>query len=646
GAGRAGNSSVRGNSRARRLRRGFDEIACLGGIDVELSVRLWVEPWFAVGEDVGRRGCGRVWRCRDLTTSPSRVVEDGGKGTRIQYGARGSLMIAVHLEMGGMYLSPQLSVPNAGACSELHPCLMSSGRSGEALKRPASRSYRIASKLRCEHIFQVLPYNKQRRGGILDSQVLGTSCHRLAPGLELQRQGCASRIVHGQAVRCMRPVRSGILYRFRLTVAAARLRPTRIFEAGPNPRGQPNHHGFNSQAHPPRAQGKPKKVDSGKSKRLNGRGAPEALTRSGTECVYTRRVPTSRDRPGEATGSGTEDSNPEARFKGSTSFGKSGSPVDWFPLPPVQRPHSEQPSIQSNPNPVHAFRSISFPFTHPVFLSDRIDWHGRPVGHNGRLACKGIGIAVDVCVNVSIVVYEVSNCTLAPLPVIIHHWRWIDHCYFRGFGKGTPMYGRVAGLIHRSSVPWSVAVAQKRLSVSVSVSPCLSFSCDYYKVVYPMAVGDRENNGDDCVHREEEWGKTMEIAQRGKLSDAGINPFSMMLPCSQYVRPINLLPPDRDAYLIASGGKRYGRSSIEGMSGAGGKARGGQGREGEGAAILQSGYYRGRAAGVTPHLSIPPTRYECHESAKNRAEVDRWMDVLLLSFSYDYLGVNVCIQRR
>ncbi|KAL7659261.1 hypothetical protein ACMYSQ_002199 [Aspergillus niger] len=79
-----------------------------------------------------------------------------------------------------------------------------------------------------------------------------------------------------------------------------------------------------------------------------------------------------------------EDSNPEARFKGSTSFGKSGSPVDWFPLPPVQRPHSEQPSIQSNPNPVHAFRSISFPFTHPVFLSDRIDWHGRPVGHNGR----------------------------------------------------------------------------------------------------------------------------------------------------------------------------------------------------------------------------------------------------------------------
>lgn len=101
---------------------------------------------------------------------------------------------------------------------------------------------------------------------------------------------------------------------------------------GPNPRGQPNHHGFNSQAHPPRAQGKPKKVDSGKSKRLNGRGAPEALTRSGTECVYTRRgllyllhnlleavcptktqsnesysttVLTSRDRPGEATGSGT-----------------------------------------------------------------------------------------------------------------------------------------------------------------------------------------------------------------------------------------------------------------------------------------------------------------------------------------------------
>lgn len=66
---------------------------------------------------------------------------------------------------------------------------------------------------------------------------------------------------------------------------------------------------------------------------------------------------------------------------------------------------------------------------------------------------------------------------------------------------------------------------------------------------------DEENNGDDCVHREEEWGKTMEIAQRGKLSDAGINPFSMMLPCSQYVRPINLLPPDRDAYLIASGSR-------------------------------------------------------------------------------------------
>lgn len=62
-----------------------------------------------------------------------------------------------------------------------------------------------------------------------------------------------------------------------------------------------------------------------------------------------------------------------------------------------------------------------------------------------------MGIAVDVCVDVSIVVYEVSNCTLTPLPVIIHHWRWIDHCYyFRGFGKGTPMYGRVAGLVNSS----------------------------------------------------------------------------------------------------------------------------------------------------------------------------------------------------
>ncbi|BCR96075.1 uncharacterized protein AKAW2_21015A [Aspergillus luchuensis] len=61
-----------------------------------------------------------------------------------------------------------------------------------------------------------------------------------------------------------------------------------------------------------------------------------------------------------------EDSNPEARFKGSTDFGKSGSPANWFPLPPVQRPHSEQPSIQSNPNPVHAFRSISSPLHHPV----------------------------------------------------------------------------------------------------------------------------------------------------------------------------------------------------------------------------------------------------------------------------------------
>lgn len=58
----------------------FDEIACSGGIDVELSVRLCVEPWFGVGDGVGLRGYGRVWRCRELTTSPPRVVEDGGKG--------------------------------------------------------------------------------------------------------------------------------------------------------------------------------------------------------------------------------------------------------------------------------------------------------------------------------------------------------------------------------------------------------------------------------------------------------------------------------------------------------------------------------------------------------------------------------------
>lgn len=31
-----------------------------------------------------------------------------------------------------------------------------------------------------------------------------------------------------------------------------------------------------------------------------------------------------------------------------------------------------------------------------------------------------------------------GNCTLTPLPVIIGNR--IDHFYFRGFGKGTPMY--------------------------------------------------------------------------------------------------------------------------------------------------------------------------------------------------------------
>lgn len=43
-----------------------------------------------------------------------------------------------------------------------------------------------------------------------------------------------------------------------------------------------------------------------------------------------------------------------------------------------------------------------------------------------------------------------SNCTLTPLPVIIG--KRIDHFYFRGFGKGTPMYTVVlaVGLVNSS----------------------------------------------------------------------------------------------------------------------------------------------------------------------------------------------------
>lgn len=113
-------------------------------------------------------------------------------------------------------------------------------------------------------------------------------------------------------------------------------------------------------------------------------------------------------------------------------------------------------------------------------------------------------------------------------------------------------------------------------------------------------------------------------------------------------------------------GKRYGRSSIEGMPGAGGKQEAVK-RE-QGGSVHGCCHHDFRRKGgrnewissgsdwlamqpssslditvdgqqvVTPHLSIPPTRYKCHESAKNRAEVDR-LDVLpLFSFSYDYHG--------